>query len=94
MEEPARTIVKALKGREEKTRGKGMSKAARAIITILESQNESLRTHNIALQSHGEAIINLEKSLQLLNTVLMEITEQLKKLGDDEDPKIGGTNGP
>ncbi len=92
MEEPARTIIKALNGRE--TKGKAMSKAALAIMRILESQNESLRTHNIALQSYGKAIDSLQKSLGLLNTVLMEINEQLKNLGEDEQPKIGGTNGP
>ena len=92
MEEPARTIIKTLNGPTGKAQG--MSKAALAIMRILESQNESLRTHNVALQSHGKAIINLEKSLGLLNTVLMEINEQLKNFGDDDEPKIGGTNGP
>ena len=91
MEEPARTIIKALNG-QEKTRP--MSKAARAIVQTLQAHNDTLRAHNIMIEAHGKAITSLEKSLQLLNTVLMEITAQLKNLGDDDEPKIGGTNGP
>ena len=95
--------MKALKRREEKTRGKGMSKAARAIVQTLQAHNDSLRAHNTMIEAQGKAIASLVKSVQLLNTVLMEINGQLKKLGEDEqpqawpsgyEPKIGGTNGP
>ena len=98
MEEPARTIIKTAAAKSARQENKrSMSKAARAIISVLQVHNDSLAAQNIALQAHGEAIANLEKSLALLNTVLIEITQELKDLGDEgdeENPKIGGTDGP
>jgi len=84
MDEPARTIIKALNGKKKQS-DKEQSKAEtdRAIVHVLKIHNESLRAQNIALQSYGEAIANLAKSLSILNTILIEIAGEFQNLGSE-----------